>query len=107
MDELQFLVLIFLLYFSDFCQTNSLNIYRADLHEICRIGGTSAVDERSEVISSIPQGTLSWQPILWAKLTFFPHLVVRMSFARAAPPAYDKDGQLLCTAAHRQTNYST
>ena len=52
MDELQFLVLIFLLYFSDFCQTNSFNIYRADLHEICRIGWTSAVDERSEVISS-------------------------------------------------------
>jgi len=27
-----------------------LNIYRIDLHDICRIGRTLAVDERSEVI---------------------------------------------------------
>jgi len=36
---------------------------------------------------SIPQGTLPRQPILWAKSTSIPHLVVRMTFARAAPPA--------------------
>ena len=36
--------------FSDFSQTNYLNIYRTDLHEICRIGRTLSVDERSEVI---------------------------------------------------------
>jgi len=35
-------------------------------------------------------GTLPWQPILWAKSTSNPHLVARMTFARAAPPAYDK-----------------
>jgi len=35
--------------FGDFCQTNYLNICRTDLHEICRIGQPSAVDERSEV----------------------------------------------------------
>ena len=33
------------LYFSDFCQTNYLNIYWTDLHEICRIGRTLAVDD--------------------------------------------------------------
>ena len=32
------------------CQTNYLNICRTDLYEICRIGRTLAVDERSEVI---------------------------------------------------------
>ena len=46
-----------------------------------------------------------WQPILWAKSTSFPHLVVRMTFARAAPPAYDKKGN--CYAGRKQTNYLT
>jgi len=41
------------------------------------------VDERSEVFS-IPQWTLPWQPILWAKSTSNTHLLVRMTFARAA-----------------------
>jgi len=41
---------IFLVYFSDFCQINYLNIYRTDLHEICRIYGTFVVDEQSVVI---------------------------------------------------------
>ena len=40
----------FKIYFSDFCQTNYLNIYRTDLRKICRIVRTLAVDERSEVI---------------------------------------------------------
>jgi len=31
------------------------------------------------------------------------YLVVRMTFARAAPPAYDKKGN--CYAGRRQTNY--
>jgi len=34
-----------------------------------------------------------------------PHLAVRMTFARAAPPAYDKKGN--CYAERRQTNYLT
>ena len=33
-----------------------------------------AVDERSEVSFSIPQGTLPWQPILWAKSTSSPNI---------------------------------
>ena len=33
-----------------------------------------AVDERSEVSFSIPQGSLPWQPILWAKSTRNPHV---------------------------------
>ena len=37
-------------FFSDFCQSNHLNIYWTDVHEICRIGRTLATDERSEVI---------------------------------------------------------
>ena len=93
----------FISIFSDFCQTNYLNIYQTDLHEICRIGRTLAVDERAEVSFSILQGalphrsspnsqvwqklwlwvnninlffsiregTLPWQPILWALSTEF------------------------------------
>ena len=91
---------------SDFYQTNYLNIYRTDLHEICRIGRTLAVmDARSEVIFSIPQGTLPCQPMLSAESTFIPHLVVRMTFARAAPAAYDKKGN--CYTGRRQTNHLT
>jgi len=97
------LLVFYFIYFSDFCQTNYLNVYRTDLHEICRIGWTLAVDERSEVIFSISQGTLPWQPILWAKSTSNTHLVVRMTFARAAPPAYVKNCS--CCAGRRQTNY--
>jgi len=36
---------VVLKYFSDLCQTNYINIYRTDLHEICRTGTTLAVDE--------------------------------------------------------------
>ena len=73
-------------------------------HEICRIGRTLAVDERSEVIFSICQGMLPWQPILCTKSTSSTHLVVRVTLARAAPPAYDKGN---CYAGRRQTNYLT
>ena len=90
-------------FFSRFCQTNYLNSYRADLHEICTFGRTFAVDERSGVIFSISQGTLPWQPILWAKSSSNTHVVVRVTFARAAPPAYDEKGN--CYTGHRQTNY--
>ena len=91
---------------SDFCQTNYLSVYQTDLHEICRIGRTLAVHEWSEVIFSIPQGTLLWQPILrWAKSTSILLLVVCMTFARAAPPAYGKKGHYY--AGRRQTNYLT
>jgi len=80
-------------YLSDFCQTSYLNIYRTDLHEICRIGKTLAADK---VIFSLPQGTLQWQPILWAKSISNTHLVLRMTFARAAPPAHmQQEGKLL------------
>jgi len=39
-----------LIYFSDVCQTNYLGIYRTVLREICWVGRTLAVGERSEVI---------------------------------------------------------
>jgi len=45
-----YVMLFFNYIFIDFCQTNYLSIYRADLREICRIGKTLAVDERSEVM---------------------------------------------------------
>jgi len=48
---------------------------------------------------------LPWQLILWAKSTSNTHLVVRVTFARAAPPAYDNKGN--CYAGRRQTNYLT
>ena len=41
---------IFYYSFGDFFQTNYLNICRTDLHQICRIGRTLAVDERYKVI---------------------------------------------------------
>jgi len=44
------LMFYFLDIFTDFCQTKYLNVYRTNLHEICRIGRTLAADERSEVI---------------------------------------------------------
>jgi len=51
------------------------------------------MDYRSEVIFFDPsKKTLPWQPILWAKSTSNPQLVVRITFARAAPSAYDKKG---------------
>jgi len=39
---------IFYTVFGDFCQTSYLNIYRTELHEICRIG--RSLGERSEVM---------------------------------------------------------
>jgi len=86
-------VFLFKNIFSDYCQTNYRNIYWADLHQICRIDRTLARDERPEVSFLIPQGTLLWQPIMWVKSTSILHFVVRMTFARAAPPAYDKNGK--------------
>ena len=36
--------------FTDFCQSNYLNIYRTDLYEISRDGRAVTVDKRSEVV---------------------------------------------------------
>jgi len=52
-------VLFFNYIFSDFCQTDYLNMCAIDFHDICGIARTLVVDELSEVISSISQGTLS------------------------------------------------
>jgi len=52
------------------------------------------------VIFSISQGMLPLQPFFGAKSTSNTHLVVRMTFARAAPPANDKKGN--CYALRRQ-----
>jgi len=56
---------MFLNIFSDFFQTYYLNIYLTDLYEICTDGRTLAVNERSEVILLVPEGTLRWQPIFF------------------------------------------
>jgi len=61
------------LIFNDFFQSNDLNIYWTDLRQIFRNGKTVAVDDQSEIGSSITQGTLPWQPIFG---------FVRMTFAR-------------------------
>ena len=79
------LLFYFLLHFGDFFQTDYLSIYGIDLREISRTGRTLAADERSKLFFSISQGTLPWQLILWSKSTSNPHLLVRMTFARAAP----------------------
>jgi len=96
-------VLLFKNICSDFCQTNNLNIYQNDLHEICRICKTFTAYKRSEVIFLTHQGMSLWRPIFSTKSTCDPHLVVRMTFARAVAPAYNKKGN--CYAGYRQTNY--
>jgi len=67
--------------------------------KFCRIGRTSVVDERSEVIFFRSLRGVVVATNLWTKSTYNSHLVVHMRFARAAPPAYDKK------AGRRQTNY--
>ena len=73
-------------YCCDFCQTNYLSIYRTHLHEICRIRRSLAADKRCYFFD-LSRDVALWQPILLAKSTAFPHLVVGMTFARAVPPA--------------------
>jgi len=51
-------VLPLFLVFNDFGQTNYLAIYQTDLRHVLRVGRIVAVDERSEISFSIPQGTL-------------------------------------------------
>ena len=46
--------------FDDPFQTHYLKVYRTDLHQICTIGRTMAVDTQSEISFSIPQGTRTW-----------------------------------------------
>ena len=70
--------------FSDFC----LNIYRTDLREICTIGRTFAVDERTEVIFFDSSRDVAVATNFVDRID----LVVRMTFARAATSAYDKEG---------------
>jgi len=96
---------------NDFCQTNCLNIYQTNIHEICTIGTTWAADERSEVSSMIPRGTLPWQPILWPKSTQNPHTYYT-SNAWAQRHTTSRNVlflglwvQLLQAAGRRQTNY--
>jgi len=90
--------------FNDFYKTNYLNIYRISI--FARFAGLVELWTQMndlKLFFSISQGTLRWQQILWAKSTSNPHLVLRMAFARAAPPAYNKKGN--CHAGRRQTNY--
>ena len=102
-------------YFSDFCQTNYyVNIYRTDLHEICRIGRTLVVGERPEVIffDSLRNVAVAsnfvgknnnsnlW-PVPVCVCVSVCHAVC-MRFAMAAPPAYDKKGN--CYTGRWQIN---
>jgi len=95
-------VLLMFYIFIDFCQTSYLNIYGTDLHGICMIGRILAADERPEVIFD-PSRDVTVATNFVDKSTCIPHLVVRMTFARAAPPAYDKNGS--CYAGRMQTYY--
>ena len=85
----------------DFCQTNYLNIYQTDLHEICRICRTLAVDKGSEVIFFDLSRDVAVAASLVDKIDL--QSTACMTFARAAPPAYDKKGSRY--AGRRQTNY--
>jgi len=76
-----FLIYLFIFIFSDFCLTNYLNIYWADLRQISRVGRAVAVDERSEVSFSTPLWTLPWQPIFVGFTGFYPGNWVRVRIA--------------------------
>jgi len=41
-----------------------LKIYLTDLRQIFSTGRTMAIDDQSDISSSIPQETLPWQPFL-------------------------------------------
>jgi len=74
---------VVLLLFTDLRQTDYLNIHRADLRQICRVGRTPwSVDERPKVNFWIPQRTLPWQPIFVRFIGFYPHNLVRVPFSR-------------------------
>jgi len=95
---------IYFYIFSDFCQTNYLDICQTDLREICRIGRTLDVDGGSEVIFFDPSRDVAVATNFVGKIDLqSTPCVVRMIFARAAPPAYDKKGN--CCSGRRQTNY--
>ena len=87
----------------DFCQSSYPNIFRTDVHEIYMIGRTLAADERHEVIYFDLLRNIAVATNFVGKIDLHSNLVVRMTFARAAPPAYDKKGN--CCAGRRQTNY--
>jgi len=69
---------LYFFFFNDCVQTSCLNICRTDLREVCRVGRTVAVDERSVVSSSIPRGMLPGQPIFVGFLHLYPHNSVLM-----------------------------
>ena len=70
------------LLFNDFCRYNYLKIYRTNLHQVCRVGRTVAVDERSEVSFLIPHGTLLWQLTFVGIVGFYPQNCICMPFSR-------------------------
>ena len=60
----------------------------ADLHEICRICRTLAIHARSKVIFFDPARNVAMATNFVSKIDLHSsHLVVRITFARAAPPA--------------------
>jgi len=75
--------MFYFVYFSDFCQSNYLNIYRTDLHEICRIGRTLGANECSQVIFFDPSKGVAVATNVVGKIDYQS---TRMTFVRAVPP---------------------
>ena len=75
---------------------------RTDLYPSCRDGRTMAVDKPPEVSFLIPEGTLPWQPILWAKLSSSLHILtrVRVPSARSRRAARSATTDLLIKALY-------
>jgi len=46
----------------------TIGFLATDLRQISRVGRTMAVDDKSEISFSIPQGTLSWLPVFLANV---------------------------------------
>jgi len=76
----------------------SISTVRTDLRQMCRVGGTVAVDERINVRFSIPQGTFPWQPILWALFAEFDssQTIEFLSFADSCLMATPTTDEFLC-----------
>jgi len=94
---------VLLLFF--YIETKYLNIYWTDPHEIYGFCTTLAVDQRSEVIFFDPSIDVAVATSFVGKIDLQYSPIVRMTFARAAPRAYNKKRN--CCAGRRQTNYLT
>jgi len=89
-----FLTLLLFPVFNDFFHTSFLKIYRTNVRQIFKFGRTMALDDRSKISFSIPQGTLPWQPIFVGLI----HSTDVCRWTQVASGAAGRANAGLCTA---------